>query len=97
MVLFSTRVSNALGAGSPQAARVSALCSRILATCQALIFSSIVFASRNVLGRVFSNEPDVLEYISKLAPLLVLSVFGDSLQGTLTGKMFHINATPSYP
>ncbi|KAI9077027.1 hypothetical protein K1719_041011 [Acacia pycnantha] len=81
----SARVSNALGAGCPQAARVSALCSRILATCEALIVSSIVFASRNVLGHVFSNEPDVLEYVTKLVPLLVLSVFVDSLQGTLTG------------
>ncbi|XP_028779695.1 protein DETOXIFICATION 14-like [Neltuma alba] len=81
----SARVSNALGAGCPQAARVSALCSRILATCEALIVSSIVFASRNVLGNVFSNEPDVLEYVTKIAPLLVVSVFVDSLQGTLTG------------
>ncbi|XP_054810646.1 protein DETOXIFICATION 14-like isoform X2 [Prosopis cineraria] len=81
----STRVSNALGAGKPQEARVSALCSRLLATCEALIVSSIVFASQNVLGRVFSNEPDVIAYVTDIAPLLVMSVFLDSLQGTITG------------
>ncbi|KAI9120242.1 hypothetical protein K1719_008890 [Acacia pycnantha] len=81
----STRVSNALGAGNPQAARVSALCSRILATCEALIVTSIVFASQNVLGDLFSNEPDVIAYITDIAPFLVMSVFVDSLQGTITG------------
>ncbi|XP_028757814.1 protein DETOXIFICATION 14-like [Neltuma alba] len=81
----SARVSNALGAGSPQVARLSALCSRILATCEALIVSSIIFASRNVLGHVFSNEADVIHYVTDIAPLLVLSSFMDSLQGTLTG------------
>ena len=86
LVLCSARVSNALGAGRPKAARVSALCCRILATCEALIVSSVVFASRNVLGHVFSDEADVLEYVTKIAPLLVLSVFVDSLQGTLTGN-----------
>ncbi|XP_028779669.1 protein DETOXIFICATION 14-like [Neltuma alba] len=81
----STRVSNALGAASPESARVSALCSRILATCEALLVSSIVFVSRNVLGNVFSSEPEVIHYVKDIAPLLVMSVFVDSLQGTLTG------------
>ncbi|XP_028757798.1 protein DETOXIFICATION 14-like [Neltuma alba] len=81
----SARVSDALGAGSPQVARLSALCSRILAACVALILSAIIFASRNVLGHVFSNEPDVIHYVTDNAPLLVLSSFMDSLQGTLTG------------
>ncbi|XP_028779688.1 protein DETOXIFICATION 14-like [Neltuma alba] len=81
----STRVSNALGAGNAQAARVAALCSRILSACEALIVSSIVLSSRNVLGHVFSNEPEVIGYVSDIAPLLALSVFADSLQGALTG------------
>ncbi|KAI9120162.1 hypothetical protein K1719_008810 [Acacia pycnantha] len=80
-----TRVSNALGAGNPQAARVSALCTRILATCEALIVTSIVFASQNVLGDLFSNQPDVIAYVTDIAPFLVMSVFVDSLQGTITG------------
>ncbi|KAK4260749.1 hypothetical protein QN277_003827 [Acacia crassicarpa] len=81
----STRVSNALGAGNPRAARVSALCSRILAACEALLVSSIVFSCRNVLGHVFSNEPEVIEYVKDMAPLLAVSVLADSLQGCLTG------------
>ncbi|XP_054808157.1 protein DETOXIFICATION 14-like isoform X1 [Prosopis cineraria] len=81
----STRVSNALGAGSPQEAQVSAICSRIIMLCQAITVSSIIFTSRDVLGHVFSNEPDVIHSVTNISPLLVMSVFVDSLQGTLTG------------
>ncbi|XP_054809892.1 protein DETOXIFICATION 14-like [Prosopis cineraria] len=81
----STRVSNALGAGNAKAAYMSALCARIIGACEALIMSSTVFASRNVLGHVFSNEPEVMHYVTDIAPILVLSVFADSLQGALTG------------
>ena len=92
MVLFSTRVSNALGAGSPQAARVSTFCSMVLVIFEALIVSSIVFASQNVLGHVFSNEPDVIQDFSNITHVIVMSVFASSLQGTLTGKIFHSNS-----
>ncbi|XP_054810338.1 protein DETOXIFICATION 14-like isoform X2 [Prosopis cineraria] len=81
----SARVSNALGAGSPQAARLSALCSRILATCQAILVGSIIFAGRNDLGHVFSNELEVIDSVANIAPFIVMSAFMDSLQGTLIG------------
>ena len=92
IILFSTRVSNALGAGSPQAARVSSFCSMVLMLCVALIVSSTVFASQNILGHVFSNEPDVIQYVTNITPVIVMSVFVSSLQGTLTGKLFHSNS-----
>ncbi|KAI9077030.1 hypothetical protein K1719_041014 [Acacia pycnantha] len=81
----SARISNALGAGRPHVARLSALCSRIIATGEAFVVSTTIFALRNILGYVFSNEPEVISYVSDVAPLLVLSAFMDSLQGTLTG------------
>ncbi|KAI9120171.1 hypothetical protein K1719_008819 [Acacia pycnantha] len=81
----STRVSNTLGAGSPQAARVSAFCSMVLMLCEAFIVSSIVFASQTVLGHVFSNEPDVIRYVTDITPILAMPVFVSSVQGTLTG------------
>ncbi|KAF7808810.1 protein DETOXIFICATION 14-like [Senna tora] len=81
----STRVSNALGAGKPEVARVAAFTAMVLSASEALVVSSIIFASRHVLGYVFSNEQDVVDYVTEVAPLLVLSVFVDSLHGTLSG------------
>ncbi|KAK7343444.1 hypothetical protein VNO77_12194 [Canavalia gladiata] len=81
----STRVSNAIGAGIPEAARVSVFAAMTLAASVALLVSSIIFASRNVLGYVFSNDQDVVDYVTKMVPLLSLSVILDTLHATLSG------------
>ncbi|KAL2324160.1 hypothetical protein Fmac_023218 [Flemingia macrophylla] len=81
----SSRVSNALGAGSPQAARVSVSAAMSLAALEAILVSSIIFACRQVFGYVFSNEQDVVDYVTDMVPLLSLSVILDTLQGTLSG------------
>ncbi|KAI3779019.1 hypothetical protein L2E82_08447 [Cichorium intybus] len=47
--------------------------------------SSTVFASRHVFGYIFTNEKEVADYVTKMAPLLCLNIIIDSLQGTLSG------------
>ncbi|KAF7808811.1 protein DETOXIFICATION 14-like [Senna tora] len=81
----STRVSNALGAGSPQVARVAVFAAMSLAVFEALTVSSIIFGCRYILGYVFSYEQEVLDYVTDMTPLLCLSVIFDSVQGTLSG------------
>ncbi|XP_073055166.1 protein DETOXIFICATION 14-like isoform X1 [Primulina eburnea] len=81
----STRISNELGAGNPQGARVSVIALMILAVTEAIIVSASLFASRNVFGYVFSNEKEVVGYVTNMAPLVCLSVIIDSIQGTLSG------------
>ncbi|EPS64480.1 hypothetical protein M569_10298, partial [Genlisea aurea] len=81
----STRISNELGAGNPHEARVSVISLMILAAIDAAVISSILFASRNVYGYVFSNEDEVVEYVTSMTPLVCLSVVFDSIQGTLSG------------
>ncbi|KAJ0095828.1 hypothetical protein Patl1_15219 [Pistacia atlantica] len=81
----STRVSNELGAGNPQKARVAAYAVIFLAVTETIIVSAILFASRHVFGYVFSNEKEVADYVTTMAPLVCLSVIMDSLQGVLSG------------
>ncbi|CAJ1977453.1 unnamed protein product [Sphenostylis stenocarpa] len=81
----SARVSNALGGGNPQSARVSVYAAMTLAASEAILVSLIILASREVLGYVFSNEQDVVDYVTEMAPLLSLSVILDSLHATLSG------------
>nr|XP_033514979.1 protein DETOXIFICATION 12-like isoform X2 [Nicotiana tomentosiformis] len=81
----SIRVSNQLGAGNPQGARVSVLSAMLMATTETILVSTTVFACRNVFGYIFSNEKEVVDYVANMAPLLCISVITDSLQGTLSG------------
>ncbi|KAK2991343.1 hypothetical protein RJ640_007563, partial [Escallonia rubra] len=81
----STRVSNELGAGNPQGARVAVYAVMLLAVIETTIVSATLFASRHVFGYIFSNEKEVVDYATVMAPLVCLSVIMDSLNGTLTG------------
>lgn len=81
----STRVSNQLGAGNPQGARVSVISVIIIGATETILVSTSVFACRNVFGYIFSNEKEVVDYVANMAPLLCLSVITDSFQGTLSG------------
>ncbi|XP_027099367.1 protein DETOXIFICATION 12-like [Coffea eugenioides] len=81
----STRVSNELGAGNPEGARVSVVGVMVLAVTEVIIVDGALFASRHVFGYVFSSDKDVVDYVTTMAPLVCLSVLMDSLQGTLSG------------
>ncbi|KAK6921665.1 Multi antimicrobial extrusion protein [Dillenia turbinata] len=81
----STRVSNELGAGNPEAARRAVLAAMIITITETLVVSTTLFASRHVFGYVYSNEKEVIDYVKEIAPLLSLSVILDSLQGVLSG------------
>ncbi|CAB4295720.1 unnamed protein product [Prunus armeniaca] len=77
----STRVSNELGAGNPQGARIATCAGMFLAVTETSIITTTLFACRNVFGYTFSNEKEVIDYVTTMAPLVCLSVILDSLQG----------------
>ncbi|GLT54572.1 hypothetical protein SLA2020_277630 [Shorea laevis] len=81
----STRVSNELGAGSSQVARVAVLTVLFLAVAETSIVSTSLLASRRVFGYTFSNEKAVVDYVTTMAPLISLSIILDSIQGVLSG------------
>ncbi|PNX98995.1 MATE efflux family protein 9-like [Trifolium pratense] len=81
----SSRVSNALGAGCAQAARLSVYAAMTVAVSEAILVSSTIFASRHILGYLFSNEQDVVDYVTNMVPLISINVIVDSLHGTLAG------------
>ncbi|KAM7487693.1 hypothetical protein LguiB_025177 [Lonicera macranthoides] len=81
----STRVSNELGAGNPQGARLAVFVVMFLAVTEAVVVSGSLFVSRHIFGYMFSNGKEVVDYIMDMAPLVCLSVVMDSLQGVLSG------------
>ncbi|KAM0913438.1 hypothetical protein ACQ4PT_012204 [Festuca glaucescens] len=82
---ISIRVSNELGAGNPQAARLSILISGIMCLVEGLLVVIITICVRDVWGYLYSNEEEVAKYVSIMMPILATSNFMDGLQCTLSG------------
>lgn len=81
----STRVSNELGAGNPERARVAVQVVVSIAIVQALLVSVAILSLRRVIGYAYSNEKEVVDYVWKMIPLVSISVIMDSCQGVLSG------------
>ena len=71
-------------------ARVAVYVVMLLTVIEAIIVSSILFASRHVFGYMFSNEKEVVDYVTTMAPLVCFSVIMDSMQGVLSGYNFFL-------
>ncbi|WOH10283.1 hypothetical protein DCAR_0729750 [Daucus carota subsp. sativus] len=81
----STRVSNELGAGHAEAARLAAWLATFLAVIEVVCASTILFCCRSILGYAFSDEKEVVDYVKELAPILSLSIMADCLATMFSG------------
>ncbi|KAL3813281.1 hypothetical protein ACJIZ3_014549 [Penstemon smallii] len=81
----STRVSNELGAGNPQKARLAVWAVMFLAVAETITASIILYCCRYLLGRAYSNEKQVWNYIAVMTPFICLSTVTDSLQAVISG------------
>ncbi|XP_049384142.1 protein DETOXIFICATION 14-like isoform X2 [Solanum stenotomum] len=79
------RISNELGAGNPEAARMSVLSVTVLGMAEAIVASIILLCSCHVLGYAFSNEKEVVYYLRDMTPLLCLLIATDCIQAVLSG------------
>ncbi|EMS66210.1 MATE efflux family protein DTX1 [Triticum urartu] len=82
---ISTRVSNELGAGRPEAARLATRVIMVLGLTAGLSLGLIMISVRNLWGYAYSNEKEVVEYIARMMPLLSVSIIFDNLQCVLSG------------
>ncbi|KAK9167952.1 hypothetical protein Syun_000092 [Stephania yunnanensis] len=87
---LSTRVGHELGANQPARARLAAIVGlSVAAACgvSAFVFTASV---RNILGKVFTSEPQILQLISVALPILGFCELGNCPQtagcGALTGS-----------
>nr|XP_015882953.2 protein DETOXIFICATION 16-like [Ziziphus jujuba var. spinosa] len=82
----STRVSNELGAGHPEAARLAVTVVLIVAITEGLLVGAVLILIRNVWGYAYSNETEVVKYVATMMPILALVNFIDGLQSVLSGN-----------
>lgn len=81
----STRVSNELGAGCAQAARAAVYVSLGLAALETVAVCLSLFLSGDLLGRAYSSDQDVIQYVSSMMPLIAGTTVLDGVQGVLSG------------
>ncbi|KAG2715051.1 hypothetical protein I3760_03G058600 [Carya illinoinensis] len=81
----STRVSNELGAGNPQVARLSVSTAMFLGAVEIVTVSTTLFCCRSVWGYAYSDEKEIVDYMKGMTPLLCLSVIMDTSQALLSG------------
>lgn len=58
----------------------------MLGVAEAIIVSTFFICFRHILGYAYSNDEQVVAYISEMVPLLCISVSADSLIGALSGE-----------
>uniref|UniRef100_A0ACD5ZQ58 Uncharacterized protein n=1 Tax=Avena sativa TaxID=4498 RepID=A0ACD5ZQ58_AVESA len=82
---ISTRVSNELGAGRPDAARLATRVTMILGVITGTSVGLLMVLSRNLWGYAYSNEGEVVGYVARMMPILAVSFLFDDLQCVLSG------------
>jgi MATE family multidrug resistance protein len=81
----STRVGNELGAGRPQAAKGAVMVAVSIGVLEGWLIATLLFSSRHVWGKAYSNEREVIDYVARCVPLLTVVHVMDSIQGVLSG------------
>ncbi|XP_025823884.1 protein DETOXIFICATION 16-like isoform X2 [Panicum hallii] len=80
-----TRVSNELGAGRPEAARLATRVVVLLALAVGASEGLAMVLVSNLWGYAYSNEEEVVRHTARMMPILAVSLVFDGLQCVLSG------------
>ncbi|KAL6007395.1 hypothetical protein ACLOJK_032892 [Asimina triloba] len=83
----AVRVSNELGAGHPQAARLAVLAVVAMVVIVGVVVGSVMLLVRGILGYAYSNEAEMVKYVSIMMPVLATSNFFDGMQSVLVADV----------
>ena len=67
-------------------ARLATYAALLVSIMETVIVSTTLFAACYVLGYAYSNEKEVINYVSNMVPLICLTVITDGMQGVLAGN-----------
>ncbi|KAJ0755149.1 putative multi antimicrobial extrusion protein [Helianthus annuus] len=81
----STRVSNELGAGKHESAKIAVWVALSLVITEVLVIGLVLVAARRVWANLYTNEAEVVSYVSLVMPVLAISNVMDGVQGVLSG------------
>ncbi|ERM94950.1 hypothetical protein AMTR_s00009p00209720 [Amborella trichopoda] len=82
---ISVRVSNELGCGHPRAAKIAVVVVLITSLIIGLFFSFIILVARNHFAVLFTSSDILQQAVSKLAPILAVTMVLNSIQPVISG------------
>ncbi|XP_053851178.1 multidrug and toxin extrusion protein 1-like isoform X3 [Vidua macroura] len=83
----SVQVGNALGAGNIEVAKRSSSTSLICTGVFSVIVGSILAATRNVLGYVFTKEKEIIDLVAWVMPIYVVFHLFEAMNGACSGVL----------
>ncbi|NXB72667.1 S47A1 protein, partial [Donacobius atricapilla] len=83
----SVQVGNALGAGNIEAAKRSSSTSLICTGVFSVIVGSILAATRNVLGYVFTKDKEIIDLVAWVMPVYVVFHLFEAMTGACSGLL----------
>ncbi|KAL6331770.1 hypothetical protein AAG906_020109 [Vitis piasezkii] len=84
---ISVRVSNELGAGRPQSARLAIYVVLFMVTIEGVLVATILISGHKFWGYSYSNEEKVVKYVGEIMVLVAVSHFWDGIQTVLSGMV----------
>ena len=78
-------MSNELGAGNAQGALLALRVMIAIAILEGTTIALVTILVRNIWGKLYSNEDEVIKYVAKMMLLLTPSNFLDGFQCVLSG------------
>jgi multidrug resistance protein, MATE family len=82
----STRISNELGAGCPNAAYLAVIVTLFMAFICGVLEFAFIMSAWKLWGKAFSNVHEVVTYVTSMIPIVATSAFVDSFQTPLQGN-----------
>ncbi|XP_057495770.1 protein DETOXIFICATION 16-like [Actinidia eriantha] len=82
----SIRVSNELGGGRPQAARLAVCVAICLVATEGILAAIVMICGHKFWGYCYSKEEEVVKYVGDMLILLAGSHFLDGIQSVLSGN-----------
>jgi putative MATE family efflux protein len=84
-VAASTRIANLIGASLSDAAKVSSKVGLVAAAVVGVVNSVLLLALRKYIPYVFTNDPDVVDLVTKVLPLCAAFQLFDALAASCNG------------
>ncbi|GAA5863090.1 hypothetical protein JCM8547_002794 [Rhodosporidiobolus lusitaniae] len=86
-IACSVRVGNLLGAQKPHLARVASRVTIVIAILISGVNSLLLVLLRNSWGQLFSSEPEIIDMVARVLPLVAAFQLWDGLSGAMGGVL----------
>ncbi|NXD28603.1 S47A1 protein, partial [Spelaeornis formosus] len=83
----SVQVGNALGAGNAEAAKRSSSTSLICTGVFSVIVGSILAATRNLLGYIFTKDKEIIDLVAWVMPIYIVFHLFEAMTGACSGVL----------